>query len=151
LAVERTAKTDWDDIIDTIRQEAEAKDQIMEIVKSDFGKNRIGLEITYAPKDGQKKSGTPTHQREEIIIGEEESFIVLILTTEQNWPLIKQEAEDIIGSIEFLGTLPEQEIRQPRTDNNIIENAGNADTKETDVQNGDTGSATVPAPLPKEE
>jgi hypothetical protein len=156
LAIERTAETGWGDIIDTMRQEAEAKSQIMEIVKSDLGKNRISLEITYAPKDGQKNSGTSTHQREEIIISEEESFIVLVLTTEQNWPSIKQEAEDIIGSIEFLETPPEQETRQLRPDINIIEDAGNtdadnADTKETDTQNGNTGSAATPAPLPIEE
>ena len=152
LAVERTTESNWDNMMVTMQQEAEVKDQIMEIIKSDSEKNRVSLEIKYTPKTG--KTGTPTHQREEIFLGKNESYIVLALTTEENWPSIKQEAEDIIKSIEFLGEpaiLKESQAND--NDGNTIDtgNANDSDVNNTNVQVKDAKTDTVTAPKPKDQ
>lgn len=152
LAAERTTESNWDNMMDTMRQEAEAKGQTMEIIKSDLENNRVSLEIKYAPKTG--KTGTPTHQREEIFLGENESYIVLVLTTEENWPSIKQEAENIIKSIEFLGEPAKP--KEPLTggdDSNAIDtsNTNNSDVGNANAQIKNTEPDTVPAPKPEDQ
>jgi hypothetical protein len=140
LAVERIKMGNWDSIMGSMQQDAEANNQTMEIVKSSLTDSRISLEIKYAPKTAQKtKSGGPTHQREEILLNGDESYVVTIITTERNWPLVQPEAEEIIRSIEFLGT----PLKTILDDQNANANVNGADNINNALP------AKTPAPEPK--
>ena len=104
LVIERLNTNSWDEILGTMQKDAEANGQTMEIVKSDLAGGRISLEIKYEPKD---KTGAKAvqfmRQREEIFIDGDKSYVLSVVTGEQNWPLIQQETEDIFNSAGFAG------------------------------------------------
>ncbi|HRZ51203.1 MAG TPA: hypothetical protein P5080_04450 [Candidatus Paceibacterota bacterium] len=126
LAVERVKNGNWNDIVATMEQEAKAKNQAMEVLRSDISKNRVSLEIKFVSAADAKNKIT-TRQWAEILVDGDESYIVLLMTTEQNWPAFEKEAGEIAGSIEFLGQpLTPAVEEQPNIDNDPA--AGNGDS-----------------------
>lgn len=143
LAVERVKKGDWNDIVATMEQEAKTKNQAMEILRSDTSKDRVSLEMKLAPAaDAENK--IITRQRAEIFVDGDESYIILLMTTEQNWPAFEKEAGEITGSIEFLGQplIPAVE-EQPNIDNDPA--AGNGDSS-SDTE----GIKAIGIPIPEQ-
>ncbi len=136
LVVERIKMGKWEDIMGSLQQDAEDSNQIMEIVKSSLAENRVSLEIKYTQKAPQtSKTSLPAHQREEILLDGDESYMVSVMTTEQNWPLIQPEIEEIIKSVEFLGA-----PLKATTDNTSNPNNDNT-----------SNNKTVGAPMPESD
>lgn len=106
LVIEKLKAAGWEEIMGTAQKEAAANGQAMEITRSTIKENRVSLEIKYNPLDPKaEKKNISFRQMEEILLDEDASYVVSIITTEQNWPSLQPEAAEILGSIEFSGQL----------------------------------------------
>lgn len=88
--------TNIEEIIEEMKKETMEMEGEMEILSLEKENKGGYLEAKY------KRKGSIFHSKEKIILGENKFYVISIIALEKDWPEFKDEADEILNSIELL-------------------------------------------------